>query len=1248
MNHYFRNGLVAFTSVLLINACQHFNESKKTVVISATNSENKEFNSSKNQERQSEIISEKSEKDNQIHSKLINSQNTAVLSKYSKVFEDFGDGESQSKLRSELLQTMLKPGELVTTHRNDKKEREKISGKEISGIEEMASYRRAITMPIGTNKMLYEDGYLLKEYDKALQSPILSRVKSNRLKSATTYSINNVTFTERGPNNIPGRDRSIVVSPTNPNKWYVGSVGGGVWITENAGTTWRNTTDYTVPSLATSTVAISPADANVVYVGTGEPFNNLDALNGVGILKSTDAGETWIRLASTTTIGSVGRLLVNPTNANHVVAGTSNGIYVTTDGGTTWTRTFSGGTVSTGTVRNTQDVVANNDFSAIFAAVNTYGVVKSTDGGTTWTRVFDAPSKNKDIRRIEIGIAPSDNTRIILSASSNITSVYTGSIYLSDDSGATFTELAYNTGDSKEILSDQGWYNNVVTFNPIDKNIVYVGGVYVAKVTIDAANSKYNVLQIASGYDTTKLNPSVHPDQHGLVCQVNPNNSAQFRMILTNDGGVYYTAYKTNPGETQGDWSSVIGLNTTQFYGADKKKGEDVYLAGAQDNGSSVTVTNPSGAASNYKLMLGGDGFEVIWNYKDPNKLLFGSQYNNFVRSLTGTGTGLTLPSRFFARNADYGRGKSPFYSKMANANNNADVVFTPSVNGVWRTPDFGATWLLTPFTVANNGTWYGAESPATVKVSVANPDVVWAASAVSAGTGTSFKVNLSRDNGFSFAKTTGSFPTTGNYYISGLAASSVNEASAYVLFSATNQPKVVKTTDFGVTWTDISGFDGTNSTSTRGFPNVSVHSVLEMPFDTNVIWAGTDIGIFETVDGGANWYLVTNLPPVSIWNMKIVDNQVVLATHGRGIWTATIPELNNYVLPEYTAPPVVKSASQAGIHDNKIKAVFNYTDNKITALKVYEDNVYVTTISSTLPNTDYNYTSSASFAEGSHTISVSGVYMQNSVEKETIKLNKSVEIVNFGTGVSNVNLPSIATSDVYIGAGKFVIDNVSGKFGYNVLNNSGHPYLDRTTYQTYLRTPIIVGSTSKMVINHMALTEKDYDFAIVEASKDLQTWTTVGSYDEGTFANWTGVTAANVSETLFNNNSLDFTSKFAAGDEVAVRLRLTSDAATTGYGWIIKSIIPDSALNTKDVSVNNRVLLTPNPAGETTSLMLPDNAKGIVEIYVYDASGRMVTSFKKNASSKVDLDVSKLNKGLYLVLVKTDTIKQALKLIKD
>lgn len=1177
--------------------------------------------------------------------KVQNEQNTqkantmaemnSAASDFKNVFANLGDNDSQIEVRKQILMSLSKPGENSYRDAADKKERKmkglRLPG-EVSGIVEMAEYRRKITMPVGTDKMIYELGFLEKAHEKALKSPFLAAAKKAKYDTSknSTYALPGVTWTERGPNNIPGRGRAILASPTNANKWYNGTAGGGVWISDNAGLNWRTTTDYAIPNLSTSTLAISASNANIVYAGTGEPFNALDQVTGSGIVKSTDGGETWAYLANTT-FGSVGRMLVSPTNASTIFAGTSTGIYRSLDGGANWTNVY----VGSGTLKNVQDLKASADFSVIYGAVNGYGVVKSTDGGSTWTRIFD--SANKNIKRVEMAISPVDNNTIFLSAEP------TGgtALYLSTDGGVTFTAQTFASGDSKDILGAQGWYDNVIIAHPTDKNIVYVGGIYVAKITVNPANNTYKVLSIASGYDGTKLNTYVHPDQHGLLAQTDPADSSKFRLVLNNDGGIFYTDYKTNPGETQNDWKAkATGLNVTQFYGADKKKGADKYVAGAQDNGSAATITEPSTAASPYRAMLGGDGFEVIWNYKDTQKVIFGSQYNNFSVNRNGATTNSSTP----ARNADYGSTRSPFYSKLANANNNADVIFTVGSTGVWKSLDFGSNWTVSAFNTANNGNWLGNASYATVKVSVANPDVVWAVSQVSPGSNGASRINVSQDNGNTFTKTTGSVPITNSYYATGLAASSVVPAQAYTLFSGAGQPKIIKTSNFGATWTDITGFSTGTAT---GFPDVPVHSMVEMPFDTNVLWAGTDIGIFETTNAGANWYLVTAFPPIAVWNMKIVDNQVVLATHGRGVWTATVPQLDGYVLPDYLSAPSVKNIVQSSIHEMKAKATFTYTSSQITDLKVYVDGVYSSTISNTSANTDYTFTTSA-LPEGFHTVSVSGLTAGGGTE--TIKNTSTVEIISFNAGAQNVNVPTFANSDVYVGTtGKFVINNLNGKFAYNVLNNSDHPYLDNTNYQTYLRTPIIVGSDSKESITHMVFSEAGYDFAVVEASKDLVTWTQVAGYDEGSFPDWANVsTAAGVTEAKFKTTTLDFPSIFNAGDEVAVRLRLTSDPGETRFGWIVRSIVPSSTLATNDNSMlKDQFMIAPNPATVNSDLYLPATLKGAVSIGIYDASGKLVKTLSKQASARINLEVNSLEPGLYLILVKTEAGNKALKLMK-
>ena len=149
------------------------------------------------------------------------------------------------------------------------------------------------------------------------------------------------------------------------------------------------------------------------------------------------------------------------------------------------------------------------------------------------------------------------------------------------------------------------------------------------------------------------------------------------------------------------------------------------------------------------------------------------------------------------------------------------------------------------------------------------------------------------------------------NYYISGLETSSTDKNTAYVLFSGQNSAKVIRTTDMGETWEDITGF---SKDEDDGFPDVAVHCLVEMPFDKDILWAGTDIGIFQTIDGGKSWALLQGLPSVAVYELKIVNDQVVIATHGRGVWTATLDELKGYEPPAYYQPPSITEVYQQSI----------------------------------------------------------------------------------------------------------------------------------------------------------------------------------------------------------------------------------------------------------------------------------------------------------------------------------------------
>lgn len=378
--------------------------------------------------------------------------------------------------------------------------------------------------------------------------------------------------------------------------------------------------------------------------------------------------------------------------------------------------------------------------------------------------------------------------------------------------------------------------------------------------------------------DQGSRNSNLHVDHHYLATvPVDPTNK-RFWILSANDGGL---GLSQDNGET---WVQITnGLINTQFYGVDKKPGAQEYIGGMQDNG---TWQSPTGQVAsnktNYISRLGGDGFEVIWHPVKTEQII-GSTYNNrFYLSRDGGKSWAT---------ADKGINEDgPFVSRLGFSPSRPDVLFAVGKNGVWRSKTFGyhpfGGWekitVSTGWTIGEDVT-----SQHNVRVSLANPDIVWAGAGMFKNPALSLFVSTNGGDGFSPVSV---YDEVKMGYISGLATHPINPNEAFALFSFNGGPKVLRTMDLGKSWTDISGF-GKNNTSNNGFPNVAVHCLMVMPFDTSWIWVGTEIGLFESRDNGATWAYANNgLPAVSIWQMKTVDNEVVVATHGRGIWSTTIP----------------------------------------------------------------------------------------------------------------------------------------------------------------------------------------------------------------------------------------------------------------------------------------------------------------------------------------------------------------------
>ena len=243
-----------------------------------------------------------------------------------------------------------------------------------SGPEEFALFHKAIRTPEGASGPQYQTGYKIREFEKA------NAISRARKRSGARTQSNGVTeWTERGPVNVPGRTRGLIVDPDdiNKNTWYAGSVGGGVWKTTDAGVNWTLLTPD-LPNLATTVLAMAPSNHDVIYLGTGEGFGNLDGISGNGMFKSLNRGQTWSYLAATSTFSDINRAVVDPNNEDIVVVATNTGIYRTINGGTSW--------IQVSNLEGIQDLKANpSDFSIQYAAQNGVGVLKSLNGGQTWT-----------------------------------------------------------------------------------------------------------------------------------------------------------------------------------------------------------------------------------------------------------------------------------------------------------------------------------------------------------------------------------------------------------------------------------------------------------------------------------------------------------------------------------------------------------------------------------------------------------------------------------------------------------------------------------------------------------------------------------------------------------------------------------------------------------------------------------------------------------------------------------------------
>lgn len=712
--------------------------------------------------------------------------------------------------------------------------------------------------------------------------------------------------------------QDLQVDPTDFNIQYAGINSNGIYKSTDGGISWSKSSSG-ISEGQRFEIAVAPSNTDIVYTSTHAGETTI-------LYYSGDQGENWVRVEDsnydTSFLGAQGwydnTVEVNPYNPFEVyVGGVSIGKYLVdpNDVGETdpqftgvdlentdflafinFGATYNGGSlnISDGNLSPSENPVTVEIRWGADNVQKAHRFLVPENGGTNGDGGAGIPPTSyeyQDYVDVPFEVWDVENNRQLM-------------VSFRDQEGNEVFDLNPRDDDNDPNLltAREYLYIHDITYDdttPNDDVITTAGGIQFANMyyfwpyLADGAtwnpesfsNSimriKYGVQFVAAAqaeavYDAYgnwegQNSNNLHPDHHHLTFIKTDDANEQFMIINGNDGAF---GFSTDNGVTFEEREN--GYVTSQFYGADKKPGEDKYIGGMQDNGTYVSTGTTVDATNQYSFEIGGDGFEVIWHATNTNLVIGGSQFNGLRRSTNGGDSFSNATSGM----ADDG----PFITRLAGSKTAPDVIYALGEPGVYKSTDFGASWTMKEITAE---TWSGNTQASDVEVSLANDQIVWAGGGMAEGV---LDIFVSTDAGETYepvniASINPNASTTGIY------THPTDENTAYVLFSVAGQAKILKTEDLGQTWTDISGFSG-SQTSSNGFPDVFTHSLLVMPFNTDIIWVGTEIGLFESLDGGSSWNFRNDLPSVSIWSMKIVDDQVVIGTHGRGIWTATIDEL--------------------------------------------------------------------------------------------------------------------------------------------------------------------------------------------------------------------------------------------------------------------------------------------------------------------------------------------------------------------